>query len=108
MATIIAGITIIITGIMVGTMAIGIGEGTLAGMRSHLRPAIAMRKVAPIAASIALLASSALAQSSFDGTYSGVSRVSGGRPRDLSRTGRITRRPRLPICERCSGAVNDP
>jgi hypothetical protein len=46
-----------------------------------------MRTVTLIAASIAVLASSALAQSSlssFDGTYAGVSRVSGGRPRDLA------------------------
>jgi hypothetical protein len=43
-----------------------------------------MRKITLIAASIGLLASSALAQSSFDGTYDGVSRASGGRPRDLA------------------------
>jgi hypothetical protein len=43
-----------------------------------------MEKVTLIAALTAVLASSALAQSSFDGTYDGVSRVSGARPRDLA------------------------
>jgi hypothetical protein len=43
-----------------------------------------MRNITLIAALIALLASSALAQSPFDGTYAGVSRESGARPRDLA------------------------
>jgi hypothetical protein len=43
-----------------------------------------MEKVTLIAALTAVLASSALAQSSFDGTYTGVSRESGARPRDLA------------------------
>jgi hypothetical protein len=43
-----------------------------------------MRSITLIAALTALWALPALAQSSFDDTYDGVSRVSGARPRDLA------------------------
>jgi hypothetical protein len=58
---------------------------------------------------LALYAASAFAETPFDGSYSGVSRVSGARGRDLAgKAGTHVGAGWLPMDQQCPGAAFDP